>query len=72
MGLVNKRLKGADTGRMLPTEKRIREALAEPFSASFDKRPLSDAMKTIGEMFGIPIDIDERSIQEEGITTDQL
>ncbi len=69
--LTQKRLGGSDDGRMLPSEKRIRDALTEPFSASFDRRPLNDVMNTISEMFGIPVYIDDKSIQEEGITRDQ-
>ncbi len=69
--LTKRRLRQGDDARISPMEKKIRETLSESFSATFDKRPLSDAMKTISEMFGIPIDIDERSIQEEGITIDQ-
>ncbi len=57
--------------RMLPAEKKIREGLGQPFSASFDRRPLADAMNTISEMTGIPIIIDDLSIKEEGITIDQ-
>ena len=66
------RLRSAKTDlRMSPAERKIRESLAEQFSASFDRRPLSDAMNTISEMTGIPIIIDDRSIAEEGITVDQ-
>ncbi len=57
--------------RMLPAEKKIREALTQSFSASFDRRPLADAMNTISEMTGIPIIIDDLSIKDEGITIDQ-
>ncbi|MEQ1827019.1 MAG: hypothetical protein ABL921_13775 [Pirellula sp.] len=56
--------------KMSPAERRIREKLGEQFSASFDRRPLADAMNTISEMTGIPILIDDRSIQEEGIAVD--
>ena len=57
--------------KMSPRERKIREGLGEQFSATFDRRPLSDAMNTIAEMTGIPIIIDDRSIAEEGITVDQ-
>ena len=60
-----------DDIRMLPAEKKIRETLGQPFSASFDRRPLADAMNTISEMTGIPIIIDDLSIRTEGITIDQ-
>lgn len=66
-----KRLANKGDSRMSPSERKIRESLAEPFSATFDKRPLADAMNTIAEMTGIPIIIDDRSIAEEGITIDQ-
>ncbi len=69
--LSKKRLPSKDDLRMLPAERKIRENLGQPFSASFDRRPLADAMNTISEMTGIPIVIDDRSIAEEGITTDQ-
>lgn len=66
------RLRSAKTdARMSPRERKIRESLAEQFSASFDRRPLSDAMNTISEMTGITIVIDDRSIAGEGITVDQ-
>lgn len=68
--LSERRLKDKTDSKILPSEKKIREALDEPFSASFDKRPLSEAMRTIGEMFGVPVDIDQRSIEEEGVTVD--
>jgi general secretion pathway protein D len=54
-----------------PSEKQILEALEEPFSASFDRRPLADALKTISEMTGLIILIDEPSIAKEGLTSDQ-
>ncbi len=60
-----------DDIRMLPAEKKIREILGQPFSASFDRRPLADAMNTISEMTGVPIVIDDLSIKTEGITIDQ-
>jgi general secretion pathway protein D len=60
-----------DDLKMSPSERRIREKLNEQFSASFDRRPLADAMNTISEMTGIPILIDDRSIAEEGISIDQ-
>ena len=62
---------GKEDIRMLPAERKIREMLSQPFSASFDRRPLADAMNTISEMTGIPIIIDDLSIKEEGITIDQ-
>jgi general secretion pathway protein D len=68
--LTKRRLAPEESG-MSPAEKKIRETLGEQFSASFDKRPLADAMNTISEMTGIPIIIDDRSIAEEGITVDQ-
>ena len=68
--LSDRRLRDRTDSKILPSEKKIREALDEPFSASFDKRPLSEAMRTIGEMFGVPVDIDQRSIEEEGVTVD--
>ncbi len=70
--LTKNRLGNVEDSKMLPSERRIREALTEPFSGSFDKRPLGEVMNTIGEMFGIPVAIDTRSITEEGITEDQL
>ena len=69
--LTRKRLRSQSESRMLPSERRIYDALEESFSGSFDKRPLVDVMRTFSEMFGIPIDIDERSIAEEGWTIDQ-
>ena len=69
--ISTKRLKVKDELRMLPAERKIRENLGQPFSASFDRRPLAQAMNTISEMTGIPIVIDDRSIAEEGITVDQ-
>ena len=69
--LTRRRTAVKDDIRMLPAERKIREHLGQPFSASFDKRPLADAMNTISEMTGIPIVIDDRSIAEEGITIDQ-
>ena len=57
--------------KMSPRERKIRDGLEEQFSATFDRRPLADAMNTIAEMTGIPIIIDDRSIAEEGITVDQ-
>ena len=69
--LSTKRLASKDDLRMLPAERKIRENLGQPFSASFDRRPLADAMNTISQMTGIPIVIDDRSIAEEGITIDQ-
>jgi len=71
MELSKRRLASKDNILMLPAERKIRETLAQPFSASFDRRPLSDAMNTISEMTGIAIVIDDRSIAEEGITIDQ-
>jgi len=71
MDISQKRLSKSTDLRMLPAEKKIRDALEEPFSASFDKRPLSEVMNTISEMTGITIVIDDRSIAEEGITVDQ-
>ncbi len=57
--------------KLLPSERRILELLEEPFSASFERRPLSDALKTISEMTGLLINIDEPSIAEEGLRSDQ-
>lgn len=70
--LTKNRLGSVEDSKMLPSERRIREALTEPFSGSFDKRPLGEVINTIGEMFGIPVAIDTRSITEEGITEEQL
>jgi len=71
IGLTEKRTGKKTDIRMLPAERKIREKLGEQFSASFDRRPLSDVMNTISEMTGIPIVIDDRSIAEEGYTVDQ-
>ncbi len=71
LSISEKRLGKKTDLRMLPAERKIREKLGEQFSASFDRRPLSDVMSTISEMTGIPIVIDDRSIAEEGITVDQ-
>lgn len=69
--LTETRLKNLDEStKMSPSERRIRETLGEPFSASFDRRPLSEAMQTISEMTGLIIDIDAASIAEEGLTID--
>jgi general secretion pathway protein D len=57
--------------KLQPSERRILEILEEPFSASFDRRPLSEALKTISEMTGLIILIDEPSIAEEGLRSDQ-
>ena len=69
--LTRRRTAKKDDMLMLPAERKIRENLGQPFSASFDRRPLADAMNTISEMTGIPIVVDVRSIAEEGITIDQ-
>ncbi|XZE20017.1 hypothetical protein SH449x_005351 [Pirellulaceae bacterium SH449] len=69
--LSRNRLKSQSESKMLPSEKRIWEALDESFSGSFDRRPLVDVMRTFGEMYGIPIDIDERSLQVENVSIDQ-
>lgn len=69
--LTRRRTAKKDDILMLPAERKIRENLGQPFSASFDRRPLADAMNTISEMTGIPIVVDVRSIAEEGITIDQ-
>ena len=71
LSITEKRTGKSTDLRMLPAERRIREKLGEQISASFDRRPLSDVMNTISEMTGIPIVIDDRSIEEEGITVDQ-
>ncbi len=60
-----------ESSKMSPSEKRIREALAQPFSASFDRRPLIEAMNTISEMTSIPIVINDTSIAEEGLKIDE-
>jgi len=62
---------GNESLALQPSEKRILEILEEPFSASFDRRPLSEALKTISEMTGLIILIDEPSIAEEGLRSDQ-
>ncbi|MFN6162230.1 MAG: hypothetical protein ACK5AC_07655 [Planctomycetota bacterium] len=62
---------GDESLALQPSEKRILEILEEPFSASFDRRPLSEALKTISEMTGLIILIDEPSIAEEGLRSDQ-
>ena len=62
---------GDDSLALQPSEKKILEILEEPFSASFDRRPLSEALKTISEMTGLIILIDEPSIAEEGLRSDQ-
>jgi len=62
---------GEESLKLPPSERRILEMLEEPFSASFDKRPLADALKTIQEMTGLIILIDEPSIAEEGLRSDQ-
>ena len=71
LDLTKRRTAARENARMLPAERKIREKLSEPFSGSFDRRPLADVMNTISEMTGIPIVIDDRSIAEEGITVDQ-
>ncbi len=62
---------GDESLKLQPSERRILEILEEPFSASFDRRPLSEALKTISEMTGLIILIDEPSIAEEGLRSDQ-
>lgn len=62
---------GDESLKLQPSERRILETLEEPFSASFDRRPLSEAVKTISEMTGLIILIDEPSIAEEGLRSDQ-
>ena len=57
--------------KLQPAERQILEMLEEPFSASFEQRPLSDALKTVSEMTGLIILIDEPSIAEEGLRSDQ-
>lgn len=57
--------------KLQPSERQILELLEEPFSASFEERPLADAIKTISEMTGLIILIDEPSIAEEGLRSDQ-
>jgi len=57
--------------KLQPSERQILELLEEPFSASFEDRPLADALKTISEMTGLIILIDEPSIAEEGLRSDQ-
>lgn len=57
--------------KLQPSERQILEQLEEPFSASFDQRPLSEALQTISEMTGLIILIDEPSIAEEGLRSDQ-
>lgn len=57
--------------KLQPSERQILELLEEPFSASFEERPLADALKTISEMTGLIILIDEPSIAEEGLRSDQ-
>ena len=57
--------------KLQPSERQILELLEEPFSASFENRPLADALKTISEMTGLIILIDEPSIAEEGLRSDQ-
>lgn len=70
--ITKNRLGTTDDGRMPASERRIREALTKPFSANFNQQPLSSVIDTIGEMFGIPVVIEDRSISEEGISRDQL
>ena len=65
------RLAQKDDLLVLPSERKIRDSLEQPFSVSFDRRPLAEALNTISEMTGIPIVIDDRSIAEESVTTDQ-
>jgi len=69
--LSKNRMSKKDDLLMLPSERKIRDTLEQPFSASFDRRPLSEALNTISEMTGIAIVIDDRSILEEGVTIDQ-
>ena len=60
-----------DSLKLQPSERQILDLLEEPFSASFEERPLADAVKTISEMTGLIILIDEPSIAEEGLRSDQ-
>ncbi|MFM8213491.1 MAG: hypothetical protein ACKN82_02425, partial [Pirellula sp.] len=60
-----------DSLKLQPSERQILDLLEEPFSASFEERPLADAIKTISEMTGLIILIDEPSIAEEGLRSDQ-
>ncbi len=54
-----------------PAERMIREKLLETVSVSFQSRPLSYAIETIGQMTGIPIVPDPVGLAAEGLTTDQ-
>ncbi len=58
--------------RLSVEEKRIREKLVEPIVVSFDKRPLSQVIKTIAEMADISIAIDQQGLAVEGMTSDTM
>lgn len=62
---------GDESLKLQASERQILELLEEPFSATFDQRPLADALKTVSEMTGLIILIDEPSIAEEGLRSDQ-
>jgi hypothetical protein len=57
-----------------PTQKRevvdVKEALEQRMTFEFDERPLSEAMKQIGERTGMLIHIDAMKLEEAGVSPD--
>ena len=68
---LSKRRLTTDELTMSPSERMIRQKLAEPVSVSFQARPLGYAIDTISQMTGIPIVPDPLGLAAEGLTMDQ-
>ncbi len=48
----------------------IVKAMQTPVDVDFNETPLADAFRTLGNKYGVPFDIDETAISDEGIRTD--
>jgi general secretion pathway protein D len=57
---------------MSPAEARIWEQLKQPVLVNFNQRPLHEVVRTLSDMSGIMIHLDERGLAQEGVPTDDL
>jgi general secretion pathway protein D len=57
---------------MSPAEARIWEQLKQQVLVNFNQRPLNEVVRTLGDMTGIMIHLDEKGLAQEGIPIDDL
>jgi general secretion pathway protein D len=57
---------------MSPAEARIWEQLKQQVLVNFNQRPLHEVVRTLADMTGIMIHLDEKGLAQEGIPTDDL